>query len=312
MGMNFEEAGAALRAEREKRNLSIEDVARQLKISPRQLRALESGDLDSLPHLAYARGFIRSYASWLGLNLDNLHALEKPAEDDDAPIVMNDAARSGRGGSGWLWIFLIVILCGLVGWYAWRQNFWGLMESAQTEKTDLTQKLSRADTYLASKQEEIVSKPEGEQKSESAEIREEKNTVSAPVELPEATSAPVPARETTVPQQNETPETARQAETSNEPEKVGNAPENLAKPGNHKLIITAIEECWVHSNSDKTDTRQFSLRKGDTFALTFAETLELKLGNAGGVRLRYDGQDLPAPGTSGQVKTIVFPPASQE
>ena len=64
----------------------------------------------------------------------------------------------------------------------------------------------------------------------------------------------------------------------------------------------------MHSTADKTDTRQFSLRKGDTFALTFADLLELKLGNAGGVRLRYDGNELPPPGTSGQVRTITFPP----
>ncbi|MDE6734012.1 MAG: DUF4115 domain-containing protein, partial [Desulfovibrio sp.] len=81
-----------------------------------------------------------------------------------------------------------------------------------------------------------------------------------------------------------------------------------AAPGQHKVIITATEECWIHSNADKTDTRQFSLRKGDTFALTFARSLELKLGNAGGVRIRYDGQSMPPAGQSGQVRTLTFPP----
>lgn len=86
------------------------------------------------------------------------------------------------------------------------------------------------------------------------------------------------------------------------------AGDETATPGQHKVIITATEECWIHSNADKTDTRQFSLRKGDTFALTFARSLDLKLGNAGGVRIRYDGQSLPPPGQSGQVKTLTFPP----
>ena len=52
-----------------------------------------------------------------------------------------------------------------------------------------------------------------------------------------------------------------------------------------------------------------SLRKGDTFALTFTKSLELKLGNAGGVRLRYDGEELPPVGATGQVRTLTFPPA---
>ncbi|MBD5539261.1 MAG: DUF4115 domain-containing protein, partial [Desulfovibrio sp.] len=86
------------------------------------------------------------------------------------------------------------------------------------------------------------------------------------------------------------------------------APDDAANPGQHKVIITATEECWIHSNADRTDTRQFSLRKGDTFALTFARSLELKLGNAGGVRIRYDGQNMPPAGQSGQVRTLSFPP----
>ena len=83
-------------------------------------------------------------------------------------------------------------------------------------------------------------------------------------------------------------------------------------PGQHKVIITATEECWIHSNADNTDTRQFSLRKGDTFALTFTKSLELKLGNAGGVRIRYNGEDMPAPGQSGQVRTLTFPPVARQ
>ena len=82
--------------------------------------------------------------------------------------------------------------------------------------------------------------------------------------------------------------------------------------GVHKLIITATEECWIHSSADKTDTRQFSLHKGDTFALTFSKSLELKLGNAGGVRLRYDGEDLPPAGQSGQVRNLAFPPSDRQ
>ena len=42
--MTLEELGALLRAERERRGLSIEDVSAHLKISVRKLRALEDGD----------------------------------------------------------------------------------------------------------------------------------------------------------------------------------------------------------------------------------------------------------------------------
>jgi cytoskeleton protein RodZ len=41
--------------------------------------------------------------------------------------------------------------------------------------------------------------------------------------------------------------------------------------------------------------------------LTFTKKLVLKLGNAGGVRIRLDGRELEPPGTAGQVKTLTFP-----
>ena len=52
------------------------------------------------------------------------------------------------------------------------------------------------------------------------------------------------------------------------------------------------------------------VRKGDIITLEFAKALEVKLGNAGGVQVSYDGTELPAPGQAGQVKTLVFPPAA--
>ena len=82
--MTLVELGAALRVEREKRGLDLEDAAHKLKISARLLRALEEGDEKSLPPLAYTKGFIRSYASYVGLSAEEvseaLGALEAATE----------------------------------------------------------------------------------------------------------------------------------------------------------------------------------------------------------------------------------------
>lgn len=63
-----ESAGTLLRQARERRGESLEEVAQALKLSLRQLVAIESGQYDELPGPAFVRGFVRNYARHLGLN----------------------------------------------------------------------------------------------------------------------------------------------------------------------------------------------------------------------------------------------------
>jgi cytoskeleton protein RodZ len=57
-----------LRAAREERGLTIAEVAQHLKLTPRQVEAMEAGDLAHLPGPAFARGFVRNYARFLQLD----------------------------------------------------------------------------------------------------------------------------------------------------------------------------------------------------------------------------------------------------
>jgi cytoskeleton protein RodZ len=60
--------GAALQEERRRQSLSLTDVARQLKLAPRQVEALERDDFAALPGPVFVRGFLRNYARLLGLD----------------------------------------------------------------------------------------------------------------------------------------------------------------------------------------------------------------------------------------------------
>ena len=57
--------GGALRLAREKSGLTIHDIASRLKISPKQIIAIESDDFAALPESTIVRGFIRNYAKLL-------------------------------------------------------------------------------------------------------------------------------------------------------------------------------------------------------------------------------------------------------
>jgi hypothetical protein len=74
---------AWLRAGRDRRKLTIEDVAKITKIQVRILEKLESGQLDGLPAEVFVRGFVRSFAKCVGL--DESEAISKYSAAQAAP-----------------------------------------------------------------------------------------------------------------------------------------------------------------------------------------------------------------------------------
>lgn len=323
--MNLEELGAALRAERERRGLGIEDVANTLKIGARQLRALEEADLSSLPHVAYTRGFIRSYATFLGLSQaeieEVLHCLAPQENIVASQAVYTPAEESGSASAGRLFS-LVVVLIILVGggYFLWNsglaQKGVDMLRGSDTSTpqvarpSGLPEEGATPPADAASTQESSRTQSE---KTPSAVRPAPQSAALSAAQQPPATAAPAPApaapaAPVAVPAATTGPATPAAAPAAApEPAETTDAADGV-QPGQHKVIIIATEECWIHSSADKTDVRQFSLSKGDTFALTFSTRLELKLGNAGGVRIRYDGKEMPPAGTSGQVRSLVFPP----
>lgn len=109
--------GTRLREARERMGLSIADVAGQIKFAPRQIEALESGNLEHLPEMAFVRGFVRSYAKILKLDAQELLASISSAQavtGDLTPISVNvpypDANFAQRQNLIWLGVALIAVL----------------------------------------------------------------------------------------------------------------------------------------------------------------------------------------------------------
>lgn len=315
--MTLEELGALLRAERERRGLNIEDVSAHLKISVRKLRALEDGDTSSMPHPAYVKGFVRSYATYLGMATSEVvEAMQVVSShmpettDDHARPVRRAPAASSSGKSSGKGSRLLLVAAGLAvlagGSYGvWKSGFLETLRGHQEAvmRPSLPMQDDARPDY----------KP-----APSLAPAEPAQTVPAPA----AAASPAPTASTAPATPPAPGSTAATAPTPATPEKVlvrtGDADpvsttpstqeDDVIPPGQHKIVITATETCWIRSTADRTDTRQFSLGKGDTFALTFSQRLDLKLGNAGGVRIRYNGKDFPIGARSGQVRTLVFPP----
>jgi cytoskeleton protein RodZ len=64
--------GATLKTAREEHDMTVADICTNLRISPHQVKALESDDFSALPEAMITRGFIRNYARLLGIDAEPL------------------------------------------------------------------------------------------------------------------------------------------------------------------------------------------------------------------------------------------------
>ena len=93
--------GERLRAAREAKGLSVDDVSAATRIPKRHLETIEDGDFAVLPGRTYAIGFSRSYAKAVGLNDEEIVnevreqlGIEDPAERlRDGTIQTEDPTR---------------------------------------------------------------------------------------------------------------------------------------------------------------------------------------------------------------------------
>ena len=94
--------GGILSNARQLRGLSIADVAHALKLAPRQVQAIEADAFDQLRGLTFARGFVRNYARYLGIDpeplLNGIVAAGDAAQVELAPI-SNARGEMPTGGS---------------------------------------------------------------------------------------------------------------------------------------------------------------------------------------------------------------------
>ena len=102
-------AGAQLRATREAFGLSLEEVAQQLKLAPRQVIALEDEDFAQLPGRTFVRGFVRNYA---------------PALQSTGSLKAELPSASASKSSFARWMIPVVLVACIVAAasYEWRRS----------------------------------------------------------------------------------------------------------------------------------------------------------------------------------------------
>lgn len=123
----IESAGAALHDERRRQSLSIGDVSRHLKLSVRQVEALEKDEFEVFGGSVFVHGFLRNYAKLLGLDPATLiqaadRALVPPVETENE--VVSEAVPNGGSQKSLIPLFLVaaILIAGVFGWMLTRES----------------------------------------------------------------------------------------------------------------------------------------------------------------------------------------------
>ena len=116
--------GEELREARIALGVSVEDAATQLRINKRYLQALEEGRIKDLPGAAYAVGFVRSYATALGLDADDavrrFRDMSGTAVTKSGDLVFPEPVpRRGIPTGVLAALGLALAMGGYIAWYQW-------------------------------------------------------------------------------------------------------------------------------------------------------------------------------------------------
>lgn len=122
----LETVGEVLRQKRKDMNLSLKEAENATSIRTAYLQALEEGEMNKLISPIYAQGFFKQYASFLGLDgeqmvRDNPGLFTRP-ETQEFTYGIGTLEVRGNPGAGvkWfpnaVWIVVFIVIC-VAAWY---------------------------------------------------------------------------------------------------------------------------------------------------------------------------------------------------
>ena len=117
-------AGEILRQERLRIGLTENEVADHLHITKHYVRAIESGDYQKLPNAVFAKGYIKNYAIFLKLGIEDILERYQVLAIRQSELSQGTPARQGLRlrDKNKLWVVLsvVVFICGFTGLWAFN------------------------------------------------------------------------------------------------------------------------------------------------------------------------------------------------
>ncbi|HEY4910429.1 MAG TPA: RodZ domain-containing protein [Methylomirabilota bacterium] len=281
--------GPYLRGLREAKGMSLDDIARSTRVGRRHLEALESDTFGELPAPVFVKGFIRAYCEFLECSPEKAVDLYRETTGEPAsshgpmrPLVV---PRSRRAGPLAISIALFVAL---------GASLFALRFGLQPSPKDTTAAVSAPARDESPK----IPAPGGSGKA-GAIAAATPTAAQAPAAMAGPAAAAAPASSIA-------PVTSASPLAPAPP--VASGPPVEAKPGNHRLVVRALEPTWLRVQVDEGQVAEELLQAGAVREWSAARRFTLTVGNAGGVEMDLNGKRMPPLGARGEViQRLVLP-----
>ena len=286
-----------LKTVRENSGLTLKELFERTRVSVVNLEAIENGNFHLLPVPICTRNFIKTYTDALGvdskpvlLRYENyLQALQMKKKEQTteqpphAPLV-----RVLSRHKAYLWILCIIIVFAAV---AFLVSIYNKPVPEAPQKTDAPKEAVIPDTSV--------------------------QNLAQPYKLPISINLPIPEKSITANQAGNEKKQPAQKITEVQ---TGSTPAPAVTPKNNKtkveapipdekqfvLIVHATEETWIRIQADDKEPFQVLLKPGEKISHKAAR-FNMDIGNAGGVRIQFDGKAIENIGKLGQVIHLRLP-----
>jgi cytoskeleton protein RodZ len=282
--------GEWLRQRREELSISLEEAQEGTRIRVGYLEALEAEELPSLPNEVVARGFLRNYAAYLGL--DPQEALSRharltgpapaktsvpgepsPFEGPFRPVSLHK--MPGRRSRRWWWLALaaaLVVALGLLAWQGYPYAAYWLRPWLSAPQPSPTVPVAGPALATATHTRAPTQAPTSTPATE---------TVTPPALTPGLTFTPT----------------------------LSPTPPPTPSPSVYTGIFLELvftDTSWIQVTVDGVRQFQGELAAGTYRSWYGNERIELRIGNAGAVQVTVNGQKLGTLGAPGEVVDQIF------
>lgn len=287
------ELGRQLQEARTAKDLSLADVELVTRIRQKYLEALENGDYGRLPRGATARGFLRTYAVYLGVDpAAALHAYAQDTGDviGDVPIaepgkprlidyrplevaLLDDTPRV----RWWPWALAVVLVAAIAGgaWFFLSRNpGWNPLTAILPPPTATATRIFTATPWVVTATPKMTQTLPPAPALEGTMVGPTPTSDLLPLPTPTVLASPTPTKRPTA-----TPEVVAQL----------------------TIELQATQRAWIRVTVDGQVVEETTLKPDDTRSWEGEQSVTIRTGNAGGLLLMLNGEDLGLMGAASEV-----------